>query len=127
MGWLGTAAAIVLASAFVWAAIAKLGDRAGTEAAFRRMGLPGAGALAIAVPAIELTVAAALLASPRVGGAGALVILSAMTVVLIGVIASGRGAPCPCFGARRLTPVGPRDVLRNLALMALAIVAAVVS
>jgi uncharacterized membrane protein YphA (DoxX/SURF4 family) len=121
MGWVGTAAAVVLAGLLVWAAVAKLADRPATEAGFRAMGLLGADRLAVAVPVTELLIAAALLAAPRIGGVTALVALATLTVVLVAVMRSGRGVPCPCFGAARARPIGRRDIVRNAALMALAV------
>lgn len=44
----------------------------------------------------------------------------AFTVVIVARIADGTRPPCGCFGARSERNLGWRDVLRNLALIALA-------
>jgi uncharacterized membrane protein YphA (DoxX/SURF4 family) len=124
---LGTVSAIALAAVFVWAAVAKLRAPVGTEQAFRAMRLRHSGLAARAVPVGELAVAVALVVSPRVGGVVALGALAAMSTVLVVVIRGGRQVPCACFGATRIRPIGPGDLVRNSALMALALAAIVVS
>ncbi|MCU1462569.1 MAG: hypothetical protein JWO37_2644 [Acidimicrobiales bacterium] len=124
---LGTVAAVALAAVFVWAAVAKLRAPVATAQAFRAMRIRHSGLAARAVPVSELAVAAALVASPRGGGIVALVALAAMSTVLVVVIRGGRPVPCACFGATRIRPTGTGDLVRNVALMALAVVAIVVS
>jgi hypothetical protein len=45
--------------------------------------------------------------------------------VLIGVrLAQGRRPPCACFGRMSTRPIGPGTLVRNIVLLALAVVAA---
>jgi len=123
----GTAAAVVLAAIFVWAAVAKLRDPSGTASAFRAMQVRRPDALARAVPAAELGVAAALLISPTIGGGVAFTLLVGMTFLLAATVRAGRDVPCPCFGATRLRPIDRRDLVRNAALLGLALLAMLAS
>ena len=123
----GTAAAVVLAAVFVWAAVAKLRSPIGTERSFRAMRMRHSTLLARVVPVGELAVAAALVASPRIGGAAALGTLAGMSVFLGVVIGRGQDVPCACFGATRVRPIDVRDLVRNIALMALAALAIALS
>lgn len=109
----GYAAAVVLAAVFVRAATAKLARRDDTVGTFAALGLPAAGVLAWGVPAGELLLAATLLAAPRAGGAGALVVLVAFSAVLARAVRAGITAPCACFGTAATRPVSSADLLRN--------------
>jgi uncharacterized membrane protein YphA (DoxX/SURF4 family) len=53
------------------------------------------------------------------------VVLVAFTLFLLVRLAQGRRPPCACFGARSTKPIGPWSIVRNLVLIALAVVAAV--
>jgi hypothetical protein len=78
------------------------------------------------VPWVELALGALLVAGvarPAVALAAA-AMLSAFTVVLVVRLAEGRRVPCACFGARSTKPIGIGSVLRNLVLIAVALVAA---
>jgi uncharacterized membrane protein YphA (DoxX/SURF4 family) len=125
MSALAFAARIVLAAAFVVAAVAKLRDRSGVEAQMRELvGTRAAPVAARFVPTVELALGAALLLarSSPVPGALALTVLLVFTGVL--VRAQARRVPCPCFGgAPSSRPVGPPAVLRNGVLLALAVLA----
>ncbi len=107
----------------MWAAVAKLRDPAATRRSFDELGLRAPGVAAIVVPVVELLVAVALVLWPPVGGAAAIVLLVAFTVVLVRVVMSGARVPCACFGATATSPVGWPDVARNLGLLALAVAA----
>jgi hypothetical protein len=115
--------AVVLAVVFGWAAVAKLARLDATRRAFAELGLPAAAALGVAVPVVELAVAASLIVRPAVGAAFALALLAAFTLVVIRAVSSGSPSGCACFGARRVEPVGPSDVVRNGLLAALAALA----
>jgi uncharacterized membrane protein YphA (DoxX/SURF4 family) len=86
------------------------------------------GAPAVAVPAvpwIELALGALLVAGvarPAVALAAA-ALLGVFTVVLVVRLLEGRRVPCACFGARSTKPIGIGSVVRNLVLIALALVA----
>ena len=118
---------IALASIFVVAGTAKLADRAGTRAAVAAFGAPAwlAPALAFALPGAEL-VAAALLLPARTavaGGAVALALLSLFTAAIAVSLARGRAPDCHCFGQLHSSPAGPRTLIRNVGLTALAVFA----
>ena len=121
---LGSAAALFLAAVFAWAGAVKLVSPARTSNAFRDLGLPGAALLARAVPVAELALSAALILSPRAGGAAALGTLVLFTGVVLRALRQGKRAGCGCFGAATsgedLSYVEPA---RNL-LLAVAAVAA---
>jgi hypothetical protein len=117
---IGSAAAVVLAAVFLWAAAGKLARADAAVGALRALGLPAARWLARAVPAAELVLAAVLLAAPRAGGAGALVLLAAFSAVLLRAVRAGVIAPCACFGTAAADPVSSVELVRNALLGVLA-------
>jgi hypothetical protein len=123
----GYCLSVVLAGVFVAAAAAKVRTPRATATTFRRLGVPGADVAARAVPAVELVAATALLAAPRAGAVGALVLLVAFTTVLARAVAGGVDVSCGCFGAASSAPVTPVTLLRNLFLVAAASCAAVLA
>jgi len=120
---LGMAAACVLAATFAWAGAAKLGRPADTAAGFRALGLSRAPALARIVPAVELLLAVALLAAPRLGGAAALALLAAFSAVLVHALRRGVEVRCACFGQAGGPPLSFVDLVRNGLLGGLALLA----
>ena len=89
------------------------------------MGIPGP--VARVVPFIEVVVGTALavqLAEPWPAVA-AIVLLLAFTTVIVVRLLDGSRPPCACFGSRSTRPLGAYHVVRNVALLALAITAAV--
>jgi putative oxidoreductase len=77
--------------------------------------------LAAALPAVELAVAAALLAGPRpwlrAGALASAALMLVFTVAVGSAVARGINISCGCFGAGS-GPVTPLTVLRDLALLA---------
>jgi uncharacterized membrane protein YphA (DoxX/SURF4 family) len=118
----GYAAAVALAAIFAIAAVAKLRDVSATERDFAGLGIPRASFFARFVPIAELSIVALLLIVPPAGAIAALVSLAFFTTFLIGRLRAGVRAPCACFGSSRAQPISVRDVIRNLLLMALAVV-----
>lgn len=114
---------MLLALVFAWAALGKVLRPAATAAAFTGLGLPLAGALAVAVPVGEVAVAALLVVRPQVGAALALAALAAFSFVIARALMRGTRAGCGCFGSRRTDPVSPVDIIRNGLLAAFALVA----
>lgn len=108
--------ALVLAAVFVFAAVAKLGDRAGTAEDFGSLGLPKPARLAVGVPLVELATAAVLIIAPGWGGVLAVTLLVGFTTNLVLVMRSGRVATCACFGGRTGEPISSRHLLRNAGL-----------
>ena len=118
----GYAAAVALAAIFAIAAVAKLRNLAATERDFIGLGLPRASFFARFVPLAELSIVALLLIVPPAGAIAALISLAFFTTFLIGRLRAGVHAPCACFGASKAQPISALNVIRNLLLMALAIV-----
>ena len=125
METLAVAAAVLVGVAFLAAGVFKLADGPAwpKQAADMGVGRP----LAMIVPWVELAVGAALVVQlvrpwPAVV---ALAILVVFTLVIARRLLDGSRPPCACFGSRSNRPLGAVHVVRNVALMALAAVAAV--
>jgi uncharacterized membrane protein YphA (DoxX/SURF4 family)/thiol-disulfide isomerase/thioredoxin len=122
-------ARLLLAVVFVAAGIAKLHDLPGSRRSVAAFGVPPrlANPLGTLLPAAELAVAGALIADPTAGwGAlGALSLLLVFAVAVAWNIGRGRTPDCHCFGQLHSSPAGLSTVARNLALAAVAAVAAV--
>ena len=75
------------------------------------------------VPWIEIAVGAALIAQlvPPWPAVAALVLLLVFTVLIGVALAQGRRPPCACFGAWSAKPIGAGHLLRNGALIVLAV------
>jgi len=123
---LGTAAAVVLALVFVFAAGSKARDRVGTRRSFADLGVPAPRTAAVVVPILEVATAVALLVRPAIGGVVALVVLAFFTTFLAGRLRAGITSPCSCFGGTGSHPLSVVELLRNaeLALLAVAALAA---
>ena len=111
-----------LASLFVFAAVAKLLDRAGTRSTLEAFGVPEAlrAPLALALPAGELALAFALLVPPlgRMAAAAAAGVLAGFGAVLAYQVVRGRSLSCNCFGRTAARPIGWGTVARNALLAA---------
>jgi methylamine utilization protein MauE len=122
------AARVVLVVTFVASALAKARAWRTLPDAMRAFGFssPFDRAVAYALPVIELATAVALLAAWSSAWPAWLAVgLLGLFTVLV-VRAAVRHTPCPCFGASGTTPAGPRAVLRNGVLLALAVLATAV-
>src|SRR5262245_9201519 len=114
----------LLAAVFGLAGFAKLAHRAAAARSLVDFGVPAALAQqsVILLATFEVICAVALLptASAWFGALGA----SAMLVLFIAVIAMslarGRRPACHCFGQLQSAPIGPRTLVRNVALLAAA-------
>ena len=109
---------IALSAIFGIAGVTKLIDPPGTREAVKNFGSPEplAPALAIALPIVELAIAAGLLftSTTRVSAGAALIVLT-MFVVAIGVnLARGRTHDCHCFGQLYSRPLGWPTLVRNV-------------
>jgi uncharacterized membrane protein YphA (DoxX/SURF4 family) len=128
VGAVALAARIVVAAAFVVAAVQKLRALSQTRAQLAGFGVPGplVSASVVVLPVAELVTAAALVALPRssVPPFVAVGLLAVFTGAVIGNLSRGRRPPCPCFGAGTSdVPISGHTVLRNGWLLALAVVA----
>lgn len=121
--WLVAVARGVLAGTFAVSAMAKFTDPAGTRGALRGLGLPAGLGRTLAL--VEAFCAFGLLMERRTPAAAwvTLGLLVAFTGFVAVRLAQGRRVPCPCFGASRAEPIGGRTLARNLALIAVAVVA----
>ena len=118
----GRLAAVALGLVLLVAGIAKRADRRWPQDA-AALGTP---AWAIPVlPWFEMLLGAVLVSGVARPVAAALagVVLLAFTGLLILNLARGRRPPCACFGASSRRPIGPGSLVRNLVLLALAVIA----
>lgn len=116
MTGLGSAAALLLAGAFAWAALAKIVRQDATRDAFAALGLPAPRALAAVLPAAELALAALLALRPRAGAVAALAALALFSAVLATRARQGRSVGCGCFGASDADAASSTAVVRNVLL-----------
>lgn len=117
------AASILVGVAFVVAGVAKAVSPAWQGQA-GELGVPAA--VARAVPWFEIVLGAGLIAQvARTALAWtAVAVLAVFAVVLGSHLVRGRRPPCACFGGRHPRPISWWHVARNLALIAIAVVAA---
>jgi uncharacterized membrane protein YphA (DoxX/SURF4 family) len=116
---------VVLGVLFVWAGLAKLLDGPVWTQQAADMGVPRP--IAIPVPYVELVVGASLvvqLFSPWAAVVAAAMLLTFTAVILLRLRDDSR-PPCACFGSRSKRPLGAVHVLRNLAVLGVAVVAVV--
>jgi peroxiredoxin len=125
------AARLALAIVFLVAAVAKLADPAGSRQALIEFGTPVrlVTALKIGLPVTELAVAFALLPVAAVHWAAltAVLLLAVFTAAIARAIRRGDPPECRCFGQLSRSPVGPRTLVRNALLMAIAALLAAIS
>jgi uncharacterized membrane protein YphA (DoxX/SURF4 family) len=118
------AARVALVVVFAVAAVAKLGDMAGSRGALEGFGVPRdlVAAVAWALPLLELTAAAllALALSARTGAALALGLLLSFIAAIVLALRRGAAPDCHCFGQLHSRPAGWGNVARNAALAAAA-------
>ena len=123
-----TATRWILLAVFVLAAVAKLLDLEGTRRALREFGVPArfVRGLALSLPVAELAMAAALVpaATAPWGGVAAALLLGVFTTAIAANLAAGRAPDCHCFGNLHSAPVRWTTLLRNVALLAVAVYAA---
>ena len=125
MDLIARVATLVLGAMFVVAGFYKIVDGPAWPEQAADLGV--ARPLARVVPWFEVVLGAALISglfSPWVEllAAGTLVVF---TVVIAHRLLDGSRPPCACFGSRSGRPLGPRHLVRNLVLLAVAVVALV--
>jgi uncharacterized membrane protein YphA (DoxX/SURF4 family) len=121
--WIPIAASVVVGVVFLVAGASKIA--AGPEWPVQARGL-GAPAVTIPlVPWIEVAIGAVLVVQvarqPAAFAATAMLVV--FTVLILIQLAQGRRPPCACFGAWSAKPLGAGHVARNVALIALSILA----
>lgn len=124
MAW-SLGARLLLAAVFAVAGAAKLVDVDGSRRAVEGFGVPApfAGAAGRLLPVVELAAAVALLV-PASAWWGAIAAAGLLAVFIVGMavsLARGRAPDCHCFGQLHSSRVGPWTVVRNGALMAVAV------
>lgn len=121
---LAAGAAVLLGIAFLVAGGTKVAAGPTWPAQARALGAPSW--TVPALPWVEIVLGALLVTQvarrPAAVVAGALLV--AFTVLLAMRLLQGRRPPCACFGAWSTRPIGPVDLVRNAALVALALAAA---
>lgn len=121
---LGGIAATAVGAVFVYAGCTKLlAGRRWPESA-RRLGVPGW--VALVVTPVEVVVGLGMVLGDQwrrgfLAVAGAMLV--AFTVFLARKLRDDDRPPCACFGASSTRPIGARDVVRNISLLILVIVA----
>lgn len=123
MNTLGTIASVLVGAAFILAGGSKLAAGAAWPAQARDLGAPSF--TIPVVPWAELCVGAALVFGlarpiPALVATGLLAIFTALIALRL---AQGRRPACACFGAWSATPIGAGHLLRNGALIVLAVAA----
>ena len=119
-----TVAAIVLGVVFLISGGSKIASHADWTRLSAEFGAPVI--VRLTLPWVELILGALLIVQigRRFVALAAFALLAVFTVAIIVRLRQGRHPQCACFGAWSSRPLGPGHVVRNLALMALAIVAA---
>lgn len=114
----------VLALVFAIAAAGKLADLKGFRRTLVEFGVPApfAGIGVVALPVVELAVAALLVptATGRAAAGAALVLLLAFCLAVGRVLRRGERPDCGCLGRARASRVGPATLVRNAILGVLA-------
>ena len=122
MDAVGTIASVILGAVFLFAGGSKIAAGESWRRQARELGAPSF--VAPFVPWVEIVVGALFVS--QIAGAlvalAAIALLVAFTALIVVRLAQGRHPACACFGAWSATPIGAIDVLRNLSLIALAIV-----
>jgi hypothetical protein len=124
VGW---AAAIALGVVLLLSGALKLTGWRVWRAQARELAVPDA--IVIGIPVLELVIGVLLVVDVGrpVTAVVAAVLLTGFTAVLVRLLLDGQRPPCACFGALSRRPIGWGSVVRNGVLLALAIVAALVS
>jgi len=124
--YLANIAAIVVGAVFVYAGVAKaLSGREWPRAA-SRLGVPRV--IAVAVMLAEIAIGLGMVLGDLWRDyfllAGAL-LLVAFTALLAKHLRSGNRPPCACFGGASQRPIGARDMVRNVSLLVVVVIAIV--
>ena len=117
-------AGVVLGVVFVAAGVAKIAQRDRWPLQAAGLGVPRR--LAVVVPPVEVVLGAALIAQiarPVVALVAAGVLVAFTGLILIR-LSEGKRPPCACFGGWSTTPLRVGHLVRNLALIVFAAVAA---
>jgi peroxiredoxin len=119
-------AQLVLAAVFATAGVAKLLDLPGSRKAVADFGVPAgiAKPLGTGLPLAEIAIALTLIFVPtaRWGAVAALLLLAAFIGGIVKAMRRGEAPDCNCFGQIHSAPAGPKTLVRNVVLAAIATV-----
>ena len=117
-------AAVVVGAVLIVSGASKLAARESWPPQARALGAPG-WSIGV-VPWLELVVGAMLVVqlARRPMAIVAIGLFGVFTVLIAANLRQGRHPPCACFGAWSAKPIGGGTIARNLALIAVAVVAA---
>ncbi len=125
MNVLALVVSLVLAVIFAAAAVLKIRSGVASRQAVRDFGVPAglAGAVAVALPIVELAIAAALVwpATALWGARAALALLAVFSAGVAINMARGRRPDCNCFGQIASGPIGWPTLARNAVLAGLSL------
>ena len=107
---------------FAFAALLKLATYAKSTKRMQALGYPKLGLAALVVA--ELLVAALLIVREDLGAYLAIVTLSAFTFVLVWLRRNNTALPCPCFGSNAEVVPNGLSIVRNIGLIAIAVLVA---
>lgn len=118
-----TLSAVVLAAVLAAAAAVKWTSLTETAEEFAALGIGRSRALPALVATAEAGAAIALIARPPLGAGAAGLLLVAFTGVVTWALATGKQVSCGCFGPLSNETVTSATVVRNIVLLALAVLA----
>lgn len=123
MDLIAVVAAIVLGVAFLVAGGSKVAAGASWATQATDLGAPRW--VVPLLPWVEIVLGAALVTqvARRPAAVAAVVLLVAFSGLIAIRLSQGRRPPCACFGAWSTKPIGPRDLVRNTALIAVGLFA----
>lgn len=121
-----TIAAVVVGAVFVFAGVSKVLSGREWPRAAERLGVPAFVAIAVMIAEIAIGLGMVLGDAWQreflvAGG----LLLVAFTALLAKHLRADERPPCACFGGSRQRPIGARDIVRNIVLLVLVIVAIV--
>ena len=115
--------AVLLAAVFAIAGVVKLAAPTNTTTELDGLGVPLPGVIARTLPVAELAIAVLLLAAPAWGGLAATGALVVFTRFVLRAVRSGSTVSCGCLGALSAAPVSSATIVRNGALLTMAVAA----
>jgi hypothetical protein len=120
---MAVAASVILAAVFVVASVTKLAAPAAWVGQAGGLGVPRP--IALVVPVVEAVLGAWLLVQweRRAAAIAAAVVIAAFSALIVVRLAQGRRPPCACFGSLSARPLGPGSLVRNAALLVVAMLA----
>jgi len=119
-----TLAAAAVGAVFVYAGVAKVLSGREWPKSAARLGVPRAVAIIVMLAEIVIGLGVVLGDSWQRGflvAGGALLI--AFTVLLVSQMRNAERPPCMCFGGASQRPIGARDIVRNVSLLVLVLIA----